>query len=73
MSLCIERINGRYVAFFGGVCSAVGLFASAHCQQLWQLYLTYGVITGKIITCKSCLVATWIGLSLNISIFPCIL
>jgi MFS family permease len=42
----IERIGARRVIFLGGVIFTVGMLLTAQIQTWWQLYLTFGLVSG---------------------------
>ncbi|MBT4488889.1 MAG: MFS transporter, partial [Rhodospirillaceae bacterium] len=41
-----DRLGARPVVAFGVVLIAIGLLASSFAQNLWQVYLSYGVAVG---------------------------
>src|SRR5262249_8681963 len=45
------RVGGRAVVLAGGVLLATGLFLSSRVSELWQFYLTFGVLVGAGVSC----------------------
>jgi len=41
-----DKLGPKVIAVIGGVLYGLGMILSAYVTQLWQLYLTYGVIAG---------------------------
>jgi MFS family permease len=46
-----DRLGGRVVVLSGGVLLATGLFLSSRVTDLWQFYLTFGVLVGAGVSC----------------------
>ena len=46
-----DRLGGRAVVLSGGVLLATGLFLSSRVTDLWQFYLTFGVLVGAGVSC----------------------
>ena len=46
-----DRLGGRAVVLSGGVLLATGLFLSSRATDLWQFYLTFGVLVGAGVSC----------------------
>jgi MFS family permease len=46
-----DRLGGRVVVLAGGVLLATGLFLSSRVGDLWQFYLTFGVLVGAGVSC----------------------
>lgn len=42
----IERIGARWVIFLGGAIFTVGMLLTSQIQTWWQLYLTFGLVSG---------------------------
>jgi len=46
-----DRFGGRAVVLTGGVLLATGLFLSSRVTELWQFYVTFGVLVGAGVSC----------------------
>jgi len=46
-----DRLGGRVVVLSGGVLLTTGLFLSSRVSDLWQFYLTFGVLVGAGVSC----------------------
>src|SRR5712692_8960162 len=46
-----DRLGGRVVVLSGGVLLTTGLFLSSRVSNLWQFYVTFGVLVGVGVSC----------------------